>query len=145
MLKKIATEKDLSYHFFKVKVGTIDKKNPTVIYVEGGTYIKPNENKKNYSDDIHEIKKLYRDNIRNLVFDNKIFTSDYICTIDIPIERITPKKKTYISFQYTLKQKNNIDFYELIKEYNNIFIDNILTNIHESLENYGFSLTKSKK
>ena len=132
MIKKITTEKDLNHHNFKLKVGTMDKKKADVIYVEGGTYIKPLEEKKSYSDDIHLIKKSYRDIIRKLTYDNEIFTSDYICTIDIPID-------------YTLKQKNNLECYDLVKEYGHSFIDKILDEIEIIIDNYNFSLSKSKK
>ena len=145
MLKKIATEKDITIHDFKVKTGTIDKKNTEVIYVECGTYIKPNTSKKSYIDDVHAIKKEYRDIIRKITSDNEIFTNDYICTIDCPIERITPNKKSYLTFQYTLQLKNIIPFYDLVHEHQKIFIDNILDKMREILIDYDFSLSKGKK
>ena len=144
MIKKITTEKDIPLHDFRVKIGTVDRKNPETIYVECGTYIKPKEHKNSYIDDVHEIKKIIRDNIKNMLHDSELFTTDYICTIDIPIERITPNRKTYISFDYTLKQKNNIQFYDLVKEHKS-FVDKIVIDLTETLIECGFILSKGKK
>ena len=144
MIKKITTEKDINVHDFRVKVGTMDKKNPEVIYVECGTYITPKEHKKTYIDDIHDIKRKIKEIIRKMVISNELFYSDYICTIDIPCERITPNKKTFITFDYTLKQKNTIQFHDLTHEHK-IFIDKVLTDIAEVITEYGFIMSKGKK
>ena len=81
-----------------------------------------------------------------MLHDSELFTTDYICTIDIPIERITPNRKTFISFDYTLKQKNNIhiQFYDLVKEHKS-FVDKIVIDLTETLIDYGFILSKGKK
>ena len=144
MIKKITTEKDLNLHDFRVTIGTIDKKDPQVIYVECGTYIMPLENRKSYTDEIHAIKKEYRDIVKKMVSNSDLFENNYICTIDIPIDRISSKRKTYINFQYTLKQVETIPFYELTKEHH-LFIDSVLQQFKDVLISYNYSLSKGKK
>ena len=43
MTKNICSEVTLENPYFKLKIGTINKKNPTTFYVEGGTFITPVE------------------------------------------------------------------------------------------------------
>ena len=43
MTKSICSEIPLENPYFKLKIGTINKKKPTTFYVEGGTFITPVE------------------------------------------------------------------------------------------------------
>ena len=70
-----------------------------------------------------------------MVSQSDLFENNYICTIDIPIDRISPKRKTYINFQYTLKQVETIPFYEITKEHH-LFIDSVLEQFKEILISY---------
>ena len=144
MIKRITTEKDLNVHDFNVTIGTMDKKNPQVIYVECGTYILPHEDKKYSMNEINDIKKRYREIIRKMVRETNLFEDNYICTIDFPSDRISIKKRAFLNFQYTLKQVETTQFYELTKEHH-MFIDNVLTQFKDVLLDYGFSLSKGKK
>ena len=42
-MKSICSEVSLENPYFKLKIGTINKKKPTTFYVEGGTFITPVE------------------------------------------------------------------------------------------------------
>ena len=53
---RLNSEKKIENEYFKLKIGTTNKINPIVIYVEGKTFISPNEEKGDYSKDIAEIK-----------------------------------------------------------------------------------------
>ena len=106
MIKKINTEKDIPTQTFKVKMGTTDKKNPEIIYIQAGVYIKSTEEKKTYSNDVNEIRKGYKSIIKDMTLNNEIFKDCYIATIDICSERISTNKKSYITFEFYLKQNN---------------------------------------
>lgn len=144
MIRRIATETDINVHDFKVTMGTMDKKDPQVIYIECGTYVTPADEKKSYTDDVCNIKKEYRDIIKRMVSNNELFDDNYISTIEIPLDRISPKRKTYITFQYTLKQKELKSFTELTKEHYS-FIEKILEEFKGVLLNHNYIISKGKK
>ena len=50
MIKKINSEIKFHDNKFKIKIGTIDKKNPDTIYIELGTYITPIDIKDSYNE-----------------------------------------------------------------------------------------------
>ena len=59
-MKKINSEIKIDTPLLKTKWGTIDKKNPTSIYLEMGTYITPTKDEEDYTDNIKEIEKAGR-------------------------------------------------------------------------------------
>ena len=54
-MKKINSEIKFNDGIFKVKIGTTNKKHPDIIYIEIGTYISPNEEKKSYKNDVFSL------------------------------------------------------------------------------------------
>ena len=54
--KRLTSEKSLQHNTFKLKLGTTDKTNPLIVYLEGGVFITPNEEKDSYINDVKAIK-----------------------------------------------------------------------------------------
>ena len=141
-MKKINTLQSINSDFFKIKLGTFDKKNPTSVFIEASTYIKPILN-----DDFGNIKmnieKKLSVEIKKMLINNPLFQKEYISIVDIPFERMKKGKKTYLYLEYHLKQNNLIPIKELKNEREK-FIDNIFMNIKIYLEKEGFYIYKNR-
>ena len=147
MKKKICSEVLLDNPYFKLKIGTINKKNPSTFYIEGGTFITPVEDDKTpYKEKIVNVYHSIKKGVDDLRFGKKPnISGDYIATIDVADERIKIGKKTYFYFQCFLKQiKNEFSFSEII-ENGNAYSDPITSRVEYCLKENGFALSKTKK
>jgi hypothetical protein len=148
--KKINSECKFNDNFFKIKMGTTDKKNPETIYAELGTYIIPSTNKKTYNEDILFFEKKVRHFLKNKIKASDLCYSDnFIVVVDIANERINCNKKSYLEIQIFFKTKiNNTEkniFKILSNSIYNKYIKDVLTFIKDDLENSGYCYTKNKK
>ena len=69
--ERLNSEKKINSNNFKLKIGTINKKSPLVIYIDGNTFITPTLDKENYDDDILNIKKNFIFNCLIFIFNSK--------------------------------------------------------------------------
>lgn len=139
-MKKIGSILTLENKDVNLKIGTIDKKNPEVIYFEGSFYIKPIINKETYKSDIDRIKNTLNDLLKEWLKENKNFKKNFMFLLDVADEWIKYNKKSYLSFQLYLKpsddllkeEKNFNNLSQYLKENNicdtsfikDIFVDN---------------------
>lgn len=128
---------------FKLKVGTVDKKNPQSIYIEGDTYISPMIDKKIYEDDIERIEKSFK-NIASSFSENLgIFDKHIISIFDIAQTRISFGKKSKLGFQIYYKQIGKEPFDKI----SNLIGDNLSTMINQfadEITSCNFSISKKK-
>ena len=61
---RLNSEKTIANDNFKIKIGTTNKVNPQVVYVEGKTFIKPLVEKDDYSKDVVEMKRSFNRTIQ---------------------------------------------------------------------------------
>lgn len=152
MTKKINSEIVIKNDVFKLAIGTTDKKNPSVIYVEGGMFIEPNldidpkENllivEKRYKTAVDKFRDiLMSEKTGEHVFDN---TATPIKIFEIAEDRLSPGKKSYLSFQFFLKQKTSLAFKDFVEKYAGkmVFVAEVLK---KELQHTGFSVSKTKK
>ena len=145
-MKNICSEVKVENPYFKLKVGTIDKKHPNTFYIEGSTFITPVEqDEMTYKE---KFKRVYKEIWRGIdemrVKKRNAIKKTYIINIDVADERIKPEKKTYFTFQYFLQQDGEIvPFQEII---NNIddYTKTVLDRLEYSLKDNGFALSKNK-
>ena len=145
--KKITSIANIDCTEGKLRFGTIDKKNPSVMFIEGGFYIMPQTKKDEYKTDIDNIKKEMKDLIKDSIQNSKYFKPEHMFFTDIADERILYNKKTYFSFQLFVKPKKEII------DNNNFKV--LLTKIDEkeswikllsdNMNRNGFITTKTKK
>lgn len=145
-MKKISSEISLSSPELKIKWGTIDKKNPTSIYLEIGTYISPTENYDDYTTNIKNIDKSSRDIIKRKVNGDNKFRKDFIFVTDVADSRISYNKRSFISFQIHLlkgKTYSPVTFKTMVSEVGNEWSD-VYSDIEKTIEENGFSCFKTK-
>lgn len=128
---------------FKAKVCTFDKKNPTTIYFEGGTYITPAEDKSNYYNDVKNINADGETLFKNEFKD--VMNKKYIYSIEIAIDRIEKDKPTFYSYQIHIKPQNeeNADFTALALKLWPKF-EKFLDSLELLMNNMGFTCSKTK-
>ena len=144
MAKSICSEVSLENPYFKLKIGTINKKKPTTFYVEGGTFITPTEDETSIKDRIDDVYRAMSQGIMRITCETNNLEKNFIANIDVADERMKVGKKTYFSFQYSLRQnKNDLSFSEITDNWDK-YTKTVLDKIEYSLKENGFALSKTK-
>ena len=149
MQKSICSEVSLENPYFKLKIGTIDKKRPTTFYVEGGTFITPVEEEDDemtYKEKMAVVYKAMARGIEEmrLTGKKKNLERSFIANIDVADERMKVGKKTYFTFQYYLHQNGEIVPFTEITADGDEYTKKVLERIEYSLKENGFALSKTK-
>lgn len=145
--KKIQSEIYFTDSNFKVKIGTLNKKNPNIIYLQLGTYIKPEINKVTYSEEINNFNKITKSFLNERLKMDNSYNKNFIMITDIADERINTNKNSYLDIQVHFKRNNKINetFKSISKELYNEHVIDFMNFIKEKLENMGFEYNKYKK
>lgn len=144
MAKRLGIEKKFEDDGFKIKVGTLNREKPTSVYIETGVFITPFQQKDEYKEDTDFMEKSINDNIKNFINQNPIFEKNYICSVEIPYERMKIGKKSYLSVQCHLKQTKGVTASELLDE--TISLSPKLFKEFKKTINYsGFTINKPEK
>ena len=146
-MKKINSAIKFNVDKFKLKIGTTNKKNPEVIYIEIGTYIKPNDNKDSFREYIDNFNKKTKHFINKLLNYKKTCNNNFILITDIADERINKGKKSYLDLQILLKpfNLNKSIFKNLASNIYNEYVIDIINFVKNELENNDIECYKTKK
>lgn len=147
MTKNICSEVSLENPYFKLKIGTINKKNPTTFYVEGGTFITPVEEEDDdisYKEKMANVYKAMSQGIIRITSEAKNIQKTFIANIDVADERMKTGKKTYFTFQYYLHQNGEPVPFSKITEDGERYTKIVLDKIEYSLKENGFAISKTK-
>ena len=136
---RLNTEKKIENDRFEIKIGTTNKLNPVVIYVEGKAFITPSEENVDYSQDISEIKHALRRAISDSLSGNDIFDKKFILDFQVATNGINVGKKSFMSFHETPLKLTEI------KEISENEVINIANILRDSINCHGFSISKTKK
>lgn len=145
--KKINSEIKIQDSEFKIKIGTTDKKQPNTLYVQIGTYIKPNDKKTSYINDIDKINKISKNFFKTKLENNDIYSKNFIFITDIADERINTKKKSFMEIQIHFKRnnKNKESFKIASNELYEYCINDFVNILKETFSQTGFEYFKTKK
>lgn len=99
---------------YKVMFGTLDKHNPSVIYIKSSTKVKPTVQRTNYKDEIGCIKKSFLDFVSKVLTDNDTFLGEYICQFNTNEMGMSYKKNSFVKYELYVKPRvvNYIDGYQ---------------------------------
>ena len=143
--QRLSTEKKSNSDFFRVKIGTMNKSNPQVLYIEGRTFISPQEEYDYYSY-MAQFRKNMNRYITETISDFNCFDNRYILDFQVANSGIKVGKKSFLSFQLFLRQKqDNIKSLKEMKNTLQDFVDNILFSLKENIIENGFNIYKTKK
>lgn len=147
MQKSICSEVSLENPYFKLKIGTINKKRPTTFYIEGGTFITPVDEVDedlSFKDKMNNVYKAMSQGIMRLTAETNNVQNSFIANIDVADERMKIGKKTYFTFQYYLHQDGEPVSFSEITENGERYTKVVLDNIEYSLKENGFAISKTK-
>jgi hypothetical protein len=147
MTRLINSEQKYQNPNFKIKVGTNNKKNPNVIYIQLGTYIKPIETKDSFSEYILFFDKETKRYLSRLIDEKKNCQKDFILVTDIADERIAKNKKSYLDLQIFVKPKEEKKetFKNIAKKIYEDYVTNIISYIETELSINDIECHKTKK
>ena len=145
--KKIHSEIKFSDPDFNIKIGTTNKKKPEVVYVQIGTYLKPNEDKNTYYEDIKIFDKLSKNYLSNKLKNSSKYNKDFILITDIADERMNINKKSFLEIQIHLKRylEKDMTFKTLTNDLYSEHITDFIYFLKENLKENGFEYCKNKK
>jgi len=140
--KEITLDVDSSY---KVRLGTVDNKNPKSIYISlcaWGEPMKETENI-NYNSVISNLRKQIKHNINSTIDVNDFHTDKYIVDLDMRSSGISDGKRSFMSCEITLFQKNNISVTKpkMVNTATDI-VKNVIGSCLEKQEHFTFYKTK---
>lgn len=148
-MKKINSEIKFNDGIFKVKIGTTNKKHPDIIYIEIGTYISPNEEKKSYKNDVFSLDSEMRKYLDATLKSNEYLQDSFILVNDCPYERMEIGKKSYFEMQLFVKPEKKLfeigKFSDIALKINEFLISNVKEKIKNSFEIKGFNSHKTRK
>lgn len=143
---RLNSEKKIESENFKLKIGTTNKTNPMVVYIEGRTFICPQEGKDDYSHDISEIKHNFKRSISQNIQNSNLFDNKYIIEFQVASNGISLNKKSFLSFQFLLRQnKDNVLKLKDLKVSAEGMIKNIVDSLEENIVEHNFVISKTKK
>ncbi len=143
---RLNSEKKIENDSFKLKIGTTNKINPMVIYVEGKAFISPEDDKEDYAKDIAEIKHVFKQSISDGLCTTDVFDNKYIIDFQVASSGIAVNKKSFLSFQFLVRQKrDNIMKLTDVKARTEGMILSIVDSLKNAILEHNFSLTKTKK
>lgn len=132
---RLHCEKKIENKKFRLKMGTMNKKEPQVIYVEGRGFIVPlNEITTNDKISFLFKKEMFSIIKRNLIAQDN-FDKRFILDLQIADSSIKINKKTYLWFQFLLKQKE-LKFFDIdiIKKESMPLINSIINDFLEFMK-----------
>ena len=147
-MKTINSEKKFETEHFKVKIGTLNKKCPSTMYLEAGTYITANSEKESYKGDIIAIEREMRLLAKQTFNTLQTIQPEFLLVTDVAIGQIRTDKSTHYTIQLHFKpSKYQIEakksFKQLYKEYLEAYSDTFPM-YYDILNVYGFTCSKTK-
>jgi hypothetical protein len=144
---RLNSEKTIEHDLFKLKIGTTNKIEPKVIYIEGRTFIQPLTEKDSYNIEITSMKRKFNKIIQNFISSNNLFSQKYILDFQVAQSGISTLKRSFLSFQFLLRQKDDNKILKLkeIKQKSETDIQNILNDLTMCIKEYDFSVSKTKR
>lgn len=140
-----STEKNIPNNIFKMKFGTVNKKNPEVVYIEAKAFISPLDNESN-AVALQKIRRDFLFFINEALKNSNVYEPKCILDFQVANSGVQVGKKSFLTFQLLLRQnRNDIKQFKTLKNESMGFIDTISNTLLYLLNNNGFSVTKNKK
>lgn len=140
-----STEKNIPNTHFKVKFGTVNKKNPEVVYIEAKTFITPSNDEFNYNTTLQKVRREFLFYINELLKHSKCYESKTILDLQVAKNCLIVGKKSFLTFQLLLRQnRNDIKQFKALKNETVEFINLITNTLYNLLIDNEFYVTKSK-
>ena len=143
------SEKSVKAKNFKIKIGTLNKKYPSTMYLEAGTYIKPIAEEDSYKSHIVDIEKEMKLQAKDIVNLLPAIEKDFILVTDVAINRIDKSRKTHYTIQFHFKPNKSdiVDFHKTFSQLASEFITRYgqtFQSFEDIITRHGFVCSKTK-
>ena len=130
---------------YKVKLGTIDNKNPRTIYLNVSAWGEPLTEEDNYDSVLNNLRKRVKQKLFTNIKDSNYNTDRYIVDLDMRSSGISKTKRSYMSCEITLFQKEKIPVNNpfTISEGTKL-VTNLIDDCFECSNHFKFYKTKNK-
>ena len=143
---RLNNEKKIDNENFKLKIGTTNKLNPVIVYVEGKAFISPMDEKDDYSKDMSDIKYAFKQNIRETLSEMKNFEKKFLLDFQVASSGISVKKKSFLTFQFFMRQKKErIMKLNDVKNMSAAYIGKMVDTLSDDIRDHNYLITKTKK
>ena len=140
----MVSEKIIPSTSFKIKLGTLNKKNPRNFYLKASTYIKAKAEKASYDKEINAIDKELKALLKQEMAISGEFNNRFLLVTEVPTARISSHRKVHYNIEaYFNNPVENGAFGESADYFINKYASK-LPEFRELIENHGFVCTKSK-
>lgn len=148
-MKAITSEKTIKSKYFKIKIGTLNKKMPTTMYLEAGTYIKPNKQLSSYKSEIINLEKDLKLRVKEIINKLPAIEKDFILITDVAIDRIDVSRGTHYTIEFSFMPKPNeiLDMHKTFGQLADEFVEkyeNFFPMFHKIIQSHGFTCSKTK-
>ena len=139
--KEITLESKENY---KVKLGTIDNKDPKTVYLNVSAWGQPLSDEENYSSILNNLRKNVKQELYSKIKNSNYSSEKYIVDLDMRSSGISQSKRSFMSCEITLfqKEKYPVNTPISIKEGSKI-VSNIIENCFEDNSFFKFYKTKN--
>jgi hypothetical protein len=142
---RINGNKNIEHDKIKAKLGLTNKLNHTTFYLEGGTFLTPQDEFEDFEEIMSMVKSSCKRSMKDKLLNNSNLDTNFLMNFEVCSDRMKKDKNTYLSFQYHFKQKNNINKSVLkVKDENILFFTNLLNDIEKELYSYNIKLSKKR-
>lgn len=142
---RINGNKNIEHDKIKAKLGLTNKLNHTTFYLEGGTFLTPQDEFEDFEEIMSMVKSSCKCSMKDKLLNNSNLDTNFLMNFEVCSDRMKKGKNTYLSFQYHFKQKNNINKSVLkVKDENILFFTNLLNDIEKELYSYNIKLSKKR-
>ena len=130
---------------YKIKIGTVDNKNPKSVYINLSAWGELNESIDviNYDSVINKLRKNIKQNINSIIDKKDFHINRYIVDMDMRSSGISSEKRSFMSCEITLFQKNNIPINKpkIINAATDI-VNDVIINCLDNQKHFNFYKTK---
>jgi len=128
---------------YKVKLGTIDNKDPRTIYLNVSAWGEPLTEEDNYDIILNNLRKKVKQKLFTNIKNSNYSDDRYIVDLDMRSSGITKSKRSYMSCEITLFQKDRIPVNNPITiSEGNRLVNNLIDDCFDCNDHFKFYKTK---
>ncbi len=103
---------------FSIKIGTVNKENPSTFFVNGHSWLIPTF-EENFTEAVNKVNRQFKKYIVNFLNNSQNLENKYILNFESTSNYMKKGKKTFVNFEVYFIQKNaNKSIFELKDELN---------------------------
>lgn len=148
MAKRLNVEKTINGNSFKTKIGSVNRLNPSSIYISGKTYISPMNEGEDYNELISLLDTDLKAILRRFTRANDFLNRNFISNLEVPKNGLKYGKNTFMFFQLFFSQNFSnpvcVDM-ETIREKMSPWINEALNEFENKIRERGFTIHEKRR